>query len=489
MQETKQDSKRGFIKNMLGFSLMTWISFALGFIASPIATRVFDPTELGKINLFTSYASLVGSVCYLGLDQAFVRFYRETPGGLTKERMLTFCTVTSLGFGVVLTLGCLPWWGAISAQVTGTPDMSVYACLVAYCFAMVAYRYLSLCYRMEQNAKSYTIQGVVYALLTKLAYVSAGLASAESRPAIWLMSALVLAFAVCCVIIQRRRFGHPVRATRPFVREMSRFALPLMPLSIVSWFNSSLSQVALRNLLGFEAVGVYTPALSLASTVNLIQSGFNTYWSPYVYQHYQSDDSARFYTVHRLMACALTFFGLGVTLLQAPVFLLLGAKYRSSVIFFPFLFLSPICYCLSETTGMGIDIAKKTYWNTVVFIVTAAVNLGLCFALIPSLSTTGAALAAALSALVMLALRTAVGNHYYRAIPSYRYLLQSVGLMLTAATANLLLNDWPPIKYGVLVALLALAVVLFWGELKSLCRNGRELLRGRRKSSKGGSNT
>ena len=178
-----QDEKRSFLKNLVGFSLMTWITFALGFIASPIATRVFDPDELGKINFFTSYASLAGSVCYLGLDQAFARFYREPPGGLSSGRMLSFCVLSSLGFGVVVVLGCLPWWGPISAQVTGAADASVFACLAAYCFAMVAYRYLSLCYRMEQDAKSYTVQGVIYALLTKLAYVSAGLASAESaRP-------------------------------------------------------------------------------------------------------------------------------------------------------------------------------------------------------------------------------------------------------------------------------------------------------------------
>ena len=39
-----EQSKLKFLKNMVGFSMVTWISFVLGFIASPIATRLF-PTE------------------------------------------------------------------------------------------------------------------------------------------------------------------------------------------------------------------------------------------------------------------------------------------------------------------------------------------------------------------------------------------------------------------------------------------------------------
>lgn len=46
-------SKKKFLKNMVGFSMMTWISFLLGFLSSPIATRLFVPEELAKFNMFS----------------------------------------------------------------------------------------------------------------------------------------------------------------------------------------------------------------------------------------------------------------------------------------------------------------------------------------------------------------------------------------------------------------------------------------------------
>ena len=65
------------------------ISFALGFIATPISTRLFAPAELARVSMFGTYTSLFCSVCYLGLDQAFVRFFRETPGRMTPRALMT----------------------------------------------------------------------------------------------------------------------------------------------------------------------------------------------------------------------------------------------------------------------------------------------------------------------------------------------------------------------------------------------------------------
>ena len=69
-------------------------------------------------------------------------------------------------------------------------------------------------------------------------------------------------------------------------------------------------------------------------------------------------------------------------------------------------------------------------------------------------------------------------------LQSYRYLACVIGLMLAASVANLLLMG--AVKYLALLALLALACVLYRGEVKTLldvtlglCRAGRAKLRGK----------
>lgn len=463
-----QHSQKKFLKNMVGFSMVTWISFVLGFIASPISTRLFAPEELAKVGLFSNYATLFSSVCYLGLDQAFVRFFRELPGRLSRRALLTLCMGVALLFSVLSSLLLSLFWQGVSAEIVGMPDLSIFLCLCIYTFGLVTFRFLALCYRMEQNALLYTIQGVAHVLLTKLAYLCVGFGDPRGRSAIILLTVLGTAFSAAFLIFQRRHFhlGGLRDVTRSDARALGSFALPLVPLSILSWMNTSLSQVMLKQLLGFAAAGIYASALGLASTINIVQTGFNTYWSPYVLENYQGDDRRRFYTVHRLMACLLTLFGLCITLLQTPVFLLLGKAYRSAVSFFPFLFLSPICYCLGETTGIGINISKKTYWTTIIYLFSAISNIVLCLLFVPMLGMAGAALAAAVSAILTLILRTFVGERYYKVLQSYRYLWYTIGLMLAASFGNLWLPS--PYKYLWLACCLAAACLMYRSELRTL---------------------
>jgi len=470
------NSKLKFLKNMVGFSMVTWISFVLGFIASPISTRLFPTEELGRLSLFSSYAGLLSSLCYLGLDQAFVRFFLETPGKSTKKSLFTFCTVIPLGFALLSTLVLAFFWPSVSQEIVGQPDLTVFLCFGIYSFSLVVYRFLSLCYRMEQNAMLYTIQGVLFALLTKIAYLSVGFSTPTGRAALIMLTALTGLFTLVFIILQRKRFDvrFMQQMDKEAVHAIGAFALPIVPMSLLSWLNSYTSPLVLKHLLGYSATGIYTSALGLASTISIIETGFNAYWAPYVLENYQGDDRRRFYTVHRLMACMLTLFGLCITILQTPVFMLLGKAYRSSVVFFPFLFLSPICYCLGETTSMGIDISKKTWWKTAIYVLSAVLNIVLCFVFIPLMGMSGAALASALTAVLTLILRTAVGEHYYKVLESSKYLIYTIGLMGVASFGNLWLTG--AVKYLFLVAVLVLSCWLYRGELNILLTTAVQMI-------------
>ncbi len=340
-----QSGKHRFLKNMIGFSMVTWISFVLGFLSSPIATRLFEPAQLGKVNMFFTYSGLMGSVCYLGLDQVFVRFFREPAAGRSQKTLFTFCLGVAVCASVLLTLGLSFVWQRVSQGVLGQPSLGIFACLCLYSFSCILFRFLSLCYRMEQNALLYTIQGVLQVFITKIAYLSMGFATGKGEHAILLLTVLMSVFSLTFLIIQRGYVSLPAlgQVNRPFLKETLSFALPLVPITLLDWLNNNVSVVVMNELLGVESVAIFSSALGLAATINIIQTGFNTYWAPYVLENYHSQGD-KFYTIHRMMACLLCLFGLLLALFQAPVFLLLGKSYRSSVVFFPFLFLSPNCY-------------------------------------------------------------------------------------------------------------------------------------------------
>ena len=118
----------------------------------------------------------------------------------------------------------------------------------------------------------------------------------------------------------------------------------------------------------------------------------------------------------------------------------------------------------------------KSYWNTLIFLISAVVNIALCYALIPLFADAGAAMAAAGAALVALGIRTAAGEKYYKAIDHYRYLYYAVGLMLAASVINYALRGSAALKYGLLALVYALALYLFRREIRTLLLTARQLL-------------
>lgn len=123
--------------------------------------------------------------------------------------------------------------------------------------------------------------------------------------------------------------------------------------------------------------------------------------------------------------------------------------------------IAPIAYTISETTGLGINISKKTYLNTITFLVTVSVNIIVCMLTLPHLGVLGAAIASAVSALIMLMLRTNFGEKYYKSIKSYRPMMLALSLIIMMAIINVVFYDYLLIKYTCFVILILLLMLLY----------------------------
>lgn len=378
------DNKLSFIKNVFSFSLLTYISFLLSFLSAPISTRIYPPEQMGIINMFSTYAALITSLAYLGLDQAYVRFYNEPPDGKSSKTLLTFCTGVTSSFVLLLGVVVLAFGEDVSEIVVGRADGIIPICLVIAAISGVCIRFLNLNYRMKQRALMYTIQGVCLVFFNKILYVVVGFWNPTYKYAIISMTSLQFMLAIVFVFIQKREFQFKnIKVSKRFITSIAGFAVPLIPITFLSWANNSLSQIVLKHYLDFTALGIYSSAVGIASMINVVQSGFNTYWAPYVYKNYEKKDN-KFWTVHKVITTLLVLCGLVIIFAQDIIFILLGESYRSSKTFFPFLLVSPICYTITETTGLGINISKKTFWNSIIFCVNVISNLTFSIILIPA---------------------------------------------------------------------------------------------------------
>ncbi|HOJ89446.1 MAG TPA: polysaccharide biosynthesis C-terminal domain-containing protein [Pseudothermotoga sp.] len=121
-----------------------------------------------------------------------------------------------------------------------------------------------------------------------------------------------------------------------------------------------------------------------------------------------------------------------------------------------FLILYPIMYTISETTALGINFSKKTYWHIVITGVSAFVNLVGNTMLVPLLGARGAAISTGLSYIIFFTLRTVIAQRYYSVDFDLKRIYVCTFLTVVVAAAGTFLRN--PLIYGFLCAL-AMAVV------------------------------
>jgi O-antigen/teichoic acid export membrane protein len=147
---------------------------------------------------------------------------------------------------------------------------------------------------------------------------------------------------------------------------------------------------------------------------------------------------------------------------------LIGENFRASKIFFPLLLISPICYTIAETTGLGINISKKTYLNTITFVANVSINLLLCFTLLPKYGIMGAAFAAATSSVVMLIIKTILGEKHYKCITNYYKTFSAIIIIISVAIINIVLFEQVTLKYSIIVSLFGMLCIIYKKEVSSI---------------------
>lgn len=466
---------KSFIKKLVGFSIATWVTFALSFIATPISTRLFDPDVHGKINIFSTYSNLIGLFVLLGLDQAYARFFNERPNNRSRGYLFTFCVSITYSFIFVLFVVSLPIRDWLSATLFDEQDNLLFGLLFISVFCSSTLRYLNLSYRMEQNVKMYTIQGILNAFVSKFLYICVGFWDPSYKPALIVLTISQALLAALYVFIQKNRFEWIKEWDRKFSSEMFRFAIPLIPISVLSWANSSIPQIVMQKTMDYHSIGIFTSATNLANVILLIQAGFNTFWVPYTYENYKTQ-TGQFFKVHRYLVCVLTLFALLLVCSQDIVFLLLGEKYRAAKAFFPFLILGPTCYVIGEVAGVGINISKKTYLNLYVFAGSVIVNIILCLFMRIPFGVAGIAMATSVAAIISMLIKTVLGERHYKVVTTYKYIFYCVAAIFLSSAFTLWVESIG-IRLGLCIGVLLLSCLFFRLEIKELYKVGLSFIK------------
>jgi len=162
-------------------------------------------------------------------------------------------------------------------------------------------------------------------------------------------------------------------------------------------------------------VGLYLLGYNIAMVLNIIVTAVQTAWPAQMFAMAKKPDAERQFS--RMLTYYLTilgFIGLGFSVLAREILVVMTTpRFHRAWTVVPLVALSYIFAGTMYMTNTGLETRNKMKYTSPIIVVSAALNLGLNYLLIPPYGMMGAAFATLTSYLFLAVVNTAVNLHFW----------------------------------------------------------------------------
>ena len=414
--------KNSLFLKFLEFGIGNIVVLFLGFISTPIITRIISPEQFGRSSMFNTITNIIAVIILVGLDQAFVRFFYEEEEDKRSKlalKSILIPTLLSLMFNVVILIS----YKYISKLIIGDVSISVILVLCIHNIFLMISRFSLLTIRMQQKAKLYSLLQVIgkisYIVIIVLLFKLYGdnyktiiyaivfsniimvLISLWSQRSFWISGISNIKSNAKC---------------RTSFKDLIKFGYPLVFTLLINWVFQSIDKISIKTFNGYNELGLYSSALTIIALLNALQSTFNTFWTPISYEKYSENQEDRVFfskasmTISFIMLILSTF----MIMFKDIIILLLGNRYKEAIFIVPFLVFMPLMNTVSETTVIGINFLKKPKYHIHIAILSCITNVIGNLILVPKLGGVGAAISTGISYIVFYMIRTSISVKLYK---------------------------------------------------------------------------
>ena len=480
MEEKSSLSPVSLLVSILKYSIATIINFLIYGISLLLVGWLVDPAVWGKVDIFISTSTLFMNICILGLDQSFIRFFNEPPHPLDKTRLFGACFGLST---LVLIATCVISCVFFPQQVLGiffTEKMgTIYlAMLFLNAFMAMIGRYLNIMYRMEGSIKLYTIESVAMQFFSKMFFLVAVFINPSFDAMVMWFTIGMCLFAFIFLWPNRSwvSFSPQVLFSKAN-RHLMPYGLALAPTAIMLWLNSLFSKVYISKTIGDGPAGVFSMVSLLSNVVAIIQAGFATFWSAFIYANYKTEQE-KIKQVHDYLTFLIVEFLCLLLAFEDVIFFFIGPAYRSGMAVFPIMLLVPVFLIIAETTVYGISIAKKPIHDTIGIGLSVVCNILFCMLLAPKFGLYGVCMALAGANIVMFLYRTVIAQKLYCSIVSYKRTTLVCLVMFVLVFAACVLNNNFVAKLAVSLVGMVVYIIIYRKQLAAAISLAKELIGG-----------
>lgn len=454
--------EKSILNKFLSISIGSFIAMGIGFISTPIITRLISPTQFGKMTLFLLIIDIVTTIVMVGSDQSFMRFFYEED---LKGRVILLRKCLSLPVTIFVGLSILTLinYRIISQLLFSEVSLDLIILLLIYTLLRIVSTFSSLTIRMQQKGKLFSLVQVLNKLLELMGILFfSKILGNDFRSVIYAQINFMVIVTIISMIIEHR-FWFPKRGKVEVLKtttiERVKYGWPLMITALMTLFFQSTDRIIIKKYSTYNELGLYAAAFKVIAILNMLQINFTTFWTPLGYETFQKDaNNTQFYEkMFNVVAFFALLIGVGVLMSKDIIIFLLGSDYHNSTQIMPFLVLIPVMFTPSEITVSGLNFYKKTHSQVLIASFVCLVNLIGNILLVPKIGAAGAAMSTGISYIIWFVLRTYFSNRFFKVkYPVQNFMICSILLAIYAGYLTFNENFWVSECLGLLLVIIIL---------------------------------
>jgi O-antigen/teichoic acid export membrane protein len=369
------------------------VSRVLAVFLLPLYTRFLDTEDLGAVGLIVALSAVLVTILRAGISSAFFRFYFDSKDPAKRRLVVrtsfwfTMASATAgLAAGLIL--------AEPIADLLGLDDPDLVRAGFVGIWALMNYEQLTSLFRAEERSTAF--------VLASLANIAVTVGATILLVVVWEQGALgvivgnftgTLVVYLALLAVHREQLG--LQFSRPLLREMNRFGIPLVPAALALIAVNFSGRFFLVHFTSLADVGLYEIGVRISSAMVLLLTAFRMAWPAFAYSIEEDAEAKRTYAfVLTYLVAIASWLALALGLLAPWLVRLLTQPefYEGEKVVAPLAF-GGMAYAAYIVMAIGVGRAKRTQFNWAITGFAALVNVVLNLILIPAYGIMGAAVA------------------------------------------------------------------------------------------------
>ena len=394
------------LKSGIWYTAASFLTKSIGFITTPLFTRLLTHEQYGLYSNYTSWLSTFTIFATLALATSFIsaRFDFEDDFDGYVLSTLVLSSIVTCAWALVINL-------------SPTFFMSLTTLDIKYINIMVVYLLMFSAVDMFQSRERYYFEYKITVL------TSVGISVLTAVLSVILVLAMedkllgrVLGSALPTIIIGVFLYGVLLRRGKKITIKYWLYALPIclpyIPHTLSLSLLNSMDKMMVTKICGAEANALYSVAYTCGAVVTLLISALNTAFSPWLGEKLNGEHYNEIRKISKPYILLFTYLVCGILLFTPELLLFMGGPdYSEATAVMPPVALGCVCQFLYTLYVNVEQFKKKTLGMAVASVVATLVNYVLNALLIPAFGYVAAGYTTLLSYLTLLLIHMLLVRH------------------------------------------------------------------------------